>query len=138
MRHLCLALGCALIFSVAPALAQAPTYSIDFQGSTAGMPDGFFGAPITEGDILTTAVPGPPGPNPAAPGPLPPPGTEVGALPGAPGVVPGGLGILPGAFGFVELDALSYGKDAGGELLFSVDEFATGVPGPLPPDVFSE
>jgi hypothetical protein len=115
-----------------------PTFSIDLQGPTVGMPDSFFGAPITEGDILTAFPPGPPGPNPPAFGPLPPPGLEVGAIAGAPGVFPGGLGIVPGIFGFVEVDALSYGRDQGTRLQFSVDEFAAGVPGPLPPDVASE
>jgi hypothetical protein len=121
-----------------PVMAQAPTGSIDFQGPSVGTPDGFSGVPITEGDILTTTLPGPPGPNPLLPGPLPPPGIEIGALPGAPGVIPGGLGIFPGLFGLVELDALSYGQDQGDQLLFSVDEFAAGVPGPAPPDVFTE
>jgi hypothetical protein len=103
-----------------------------------GVLDSFVLTPITEGDILTTGVPGPPGPNTPLLGPLPAPGTEVGAIAGAPGVVPGGLGIIPGLPGFVEVDALSYGRDTGGALLFSVDEFATGVPGPIPPEVFSE
>jgi hypothetical protein len=61
----------------------------------------------------------------------------VGAFPGAPGSIPGGLGIFPGGLGLVELDALSYGRDLGDELFFSVDEFAIGLPG-VPPDVFSE
>jgi hypothetical protein len=57
---------------------------------------------------------------------------------GAAGVIPGGLGILPGVNGFVEVDALSYGQDRGLNLQFSVDEFASGLPGPQPPDVASE
>lgn len=133
------ALACLGITLVgASAVAQAPTGSIDFQGPSIGAPDGFFGLPITEGDILTTGAPGPPGPNPLLPGPLPPPGIEIGALAGAAGAVPGGLGIVPGLFGFVELDALSYGQDQGDQLLFSVDEFATGTSGPAPPDVSTE
>jgi hypothetical protein len=116
-----------------------PTFSVDFQGPTRGMPDSFTGTPISEGDILTTSQPGPPGPNATAGGPLPTPGLEVGALAGAPGVVPGGLGILPGPLGFVEVDALSYGRDQGLYLDFSVDEFAAGVPGPPQrPNVASE
>lgn len=122
----------------APAFA-APTFSVDFQGAALGAPDGFFGLPITDGDILTTTPPGPAAsPNPPLPGPLPFPGIEVGALPGAVGAVPGGLGILPGIGGLLELDALSYGRDIGLQLVFSVDEFASGVPGGLPPDVFTE
>ena len=132
-----LSLICATHLASAPALAGV-TFSIDFQGPTAGAPDGFLGVPTGEGDILTPMPPGPPGPNPATPGPIPPPGIEVGALGGSPGIVPGGLGVLPGAFGFVEVDALSYGRDVGAVLHFSVDEFATGIPTPLPPDVFSE
>jgi hypothetical protein len=116
-----------------------PTFSIDFQGPTIGMGDSFSGFAITEGDILTAPMPGPPGPNPPTAGPLPAPGLEVGALPGAGGVIAGGLGILLGANGFVEVDALSYGRDQGLDLQFSVDEFAAGVPGVLPlPEVASE
>jgi len=111
-----------------------PTFSIDFQGPSAGAPDGFFGLPITEGTVLTTAVPGAPGPNPAAPGPLPAPGTVLyGAAPTT------SLGVTPPAGFGGEIDALSYGRDQGGQLLFSVDEFATGVAGvSAPPDVASE
>ena len=98
----------------------------------------FFGTPITAGGILTPGMPGPPGPNVPMPGPLPPPGIEVTGPPSPFGAVPGGLGIMPGPFGFYELDALSYGRDKGDELVFSVDDFAMGVPGPMPPDVFSE
>ena len=123
----------------APAGAQ-PTFSVDSQGPTvtAAIGDGFFGVAITDGDILTNAMPGPLGPNPPLPGPLLAPGIEVGALSGAVGAVPGGLGVLPGVFGCLEVDALSYGFDQGDTLYFSVEEHAVGVPGPLPPDVFSE
>jgi hypothetical protein len=133
---------CALvgILSIAGGATAQPTFSVDFQGPAAGvpLPDGFFALPITEGAILTTALPGPPGPNPILIGPLPPPGIEIGAAPGAPGAVPGGLGIVLGVGGCDELDALSYGRDAGDQLYFSVDEFATGVPSPAPPNVATE
>lgn len=126
----------------APARAQGPdpTFSVDFQGVTgAGAPDAFFAAPIGGADILTTGPPGLLGPNPLLPGPLPFPGIEVGGAPAAAGAVPGGLGIVPsGACGITELDALSYGKDWGTQLFFSVDEFATGVASPLAPNVFTE
>ena len=139
MRHVFRVLAFAAAFTATPALALGTTFSIDWQSPSVGLVDGFLGVPIDEGSVLTPTLPGPPGPNPAAPGPLPPPGVEVGALPGSPGVFPGGLGILPGAFGFLELDALSYGHDAtSGSFVFSVDEFAAGVPGPAPPEVFTE
>ena len=136
------------------AVAQVgPTFSIDFQGPTAigpgpgaGIPDGFGFGPIDEGQILTTTPPGPLGPNPPALpalAPLPPPGIMVDSVPFSPiGSVPGGLGIVPGIHGAVEVDALSYGRDFGRQLLFSVDEFAVGDviagPGPFPPNVFTE
>jgi hypothetical protein len=110
------------------ALAQVGlTFSIDFQGPTIGVPEGFgSGLAIDEGSILTPQPPGPPGPNMPVPGPI--------ALP--PGIVvpsgAGGLGITPTAAvppAYVELDALSYGLDKGPELYFSVDEFAIGDPG---------
>ena len=99
MRRSLLSCSAALIAAAllgGPAAAQ-PTFSVDVQGPTVGLglPDGFFGVSITDGDILTNAVPGPPGPNPGLPGPLPPPGIEIGAVTGALGVVPGGLGIVP-------------------------------------------
>ena len=152
--------GTLLLVASGPAQI-GPTFSVDWQGPTslntpgpmAGMPDGFFGIPIDEGSILTTAIPGPLGPNAPLPGPLPPPGLMVGSVAGAPGSFPGGLGILPSLLnGAVELDALSYGRDivrpTGGDpvaplnrVFFSVDEFAKGlVPAfpPFPPDVASE
>jgi hypothetical protein len=129
----------SIVCLAGPALAQNPTFSIDFQGPLIGTPDGFFGIPIDDGSILTTTLPGPPGPNAPLPGPLLPPGVEIGALPGAGGVIPGGLGILPGLFGFVELDALSYGRDTGDRLFFSVDEWASGDPASAaPPNVVTE
>ena len=45
---------------------------------------------------------------------------------------------MPGVFGGVELDALSFGNDGAGAFVFSVDEFAIGIPGGPGPDVFSE
>lgn len=122
-------LGTAIVCvgCVGVAVAQ-PTYSIDFQGPTAGVaPPG----PVLEGDILT----------PIPPGMLPPPAVVIPA--GPPGV---GLGIVPTPTGFWEVDALSYGTDfrirqqTGAPLgwSFSVDEFAVGVPGVPFPSVTTE
>lgn len=130
-------------------LSRGMTYSLDYQGPTAvnagpgmGAPGGFFGVPLDEGQILTPAAAGPPGPNPPAAGPLAP-GVMVDSVAGSPqGIVSGGLGIAAGLAGAVELDALSYGRDLGKRLAFSVDEFACGdaALGPLPgpPNVFTE
>ncbi|MDC0934996.1 PEP-CTERM sorting domain-containing protein [Pirellulales bacterium] len=148
-RSLLCCLLCTLLAG-APAYAQlGPTFSVDFQsasvggpGPMTGVPDFFAGVPLDEGSILTPGLPGPVGPNPPAFGPLPPPGMMVSPVPGGPGSIPGGLGIVPGAFGAVEVDALSYGRDQGNGLFFSVDEYAGGDivagPGPLPPNVFTE
>ncbi len=138
--------------AVSPGPVPAPmmpgmTFSVDYQGPSAGgtpgpftgLPDSFFAVPMDEGSIYTPPFPGPPGPNPPSFGPLPAPGLEVSAVAGGPGVVPGGLNIVPGVLGAVELDALSYGKDIGNKIYFSVDEFAVGIPGvPLPPNVTTE
>ncbi|MFP8876019.1 MAG: PEP-CTERM sorting domain-containing protein [Myxococcota bacterium] len=105
-----------------------PTFSIDLQGPSIGLADSFAGLPIDQGTILTTAPPGAPGPNPALPGPLPAPGMMA---PG-PFLPPTPLGAVVG-----EVDAFSYGRDHGSNLLFSVDEFAIGVAGAAP-DVASE
>ena len=137
------------------------TFSIDYQSLTvtSGTPEGFDpppappGVPIGAGDILTPTVPGPFGPNPPSLfGPLPPPGIFVDS--GAPtaatlanplyGGAGRGLGIAPSTlFPFPsEVDALSYGRDEEffdqlGSIVFSVDEFASGIPGAAP-DVASE
>jgi hypothetical protein len=115
-----------------------PTFSVDFQGPTPGAAGGFGFGVITEGDILTTPLPLAPGPNAPVPGPFAiAPGIEIGAAPLAPGAVAGGLGILPALGGVVELDALSYGRDVGSQVHFSVDEFAFGLPAAAP-SVFTE
>ena len=99
----------------APALAQ-PTYSIDVQGPTFGMPDGCTGVGIQGADILTNIAPGTPLPSPCTVGPF------------------GLLGVFPTFMGFAELDAMSYGLEpnlppgAAMAWFFSVDEFASGDP----------
>ncbi len=138
------ALTCAAAANPLP--APGMTFSVGFQGPTAGgfpgpnsgIPDGWAGIPIDEGSILTPAMPGPIGPNSASLSPLPPPAVLIGATPGAPGIYPGGLGIFPGIYVGVELDALSYGRDRGEHLAFSVDEFAIGIMVPSFPSVASE
>jgi len=141
MKRLTLVAGGALITAVVggptPAQALTPTFSIDFQGPSIGLPDSFGLGPITEGDVLTPALPGAPGPNPPGLGPLPPPGI----FRTVPAILPSGPGIR-------ELDALSYGHDpirntlldGSGSIYFSVDEFATSFPGTTlpPPNVLSE
>lgn len=132
------------------------TFSVDFQGPTAmgATPEGFgSGIPIGEGEILTPTVPGPFGPNPPSlGGPLPPPGivVDAGAAPTVAttanplyGGAGRALGIGASFFGTFEVDALSYGRDEQffqphGSIVFSVDEFATGLAGPTPPDVATE
>ncbi len=116
-------------FAASAAMGQ-PTFSIDHQGPTPGVPDSFTATPISEGDVLSSPFPGPPLGVPA-PGPLPPPGTVIPV---------GALGVVPGAAGFAEVDALSYGRDANdGQWFFSVDEFAVGLPGvAIPPNVTTE
>jgi len=114
------------------------TFSIDVQGPTAGtgVPDSFNWLPIRGTDILTPFWPGPPGPNRAE---------LSGQLPlSQPGIYirPDGM---PSPFldifnGWGEGDALSYGNDPMDEPtgncfgygclhIFSVDEFAIGLPG---------
>ncbi len=141
----------ALACTAAKASAQY-TFSIDYLGPMNGVPNSFTGAPIRPSDILTPMNGGVGVPNFPALGPLPPPGT----------LIPGGAGFatlqIPTYFGCIgagpgvpcpnEVDALSYGSDAippmtvvqpPGTWLFSVDEFARGIPGlPLAPNVWSE
>lgn len=108
------------VLSAGAARAQL-AYSIEFQGPTIGLPAAApAGAVIGAGDVL---VPGA----------------------GAPAVVvfASTIGIAPGASGQPEVDALSFGNDPliscnnNRPWLFSVDEFAVGVPTGAP-DVRSE
>ncbi len=130
--------------ALAGAALAAPTFSIDFQGPSKSLPDGFYAFPITEGDILTPSAG-------VGFGPLPTPGIAISAGFGPPGpglALPlhtGAVGIPPGVPGHVEVDALSYGRDyvVRPDLLtqwhFSVDEFARSFAGSAaPPNVFSE
>ncbi len=118
MRKVIVLLVVALLAAAGTAGA-APTFSIDFQGPTAGA--------VSEGDILT----------PVLPGIVPPPAVVIPA-----GAV--GLGVVPGPVGFMEVDALSYGRDQWigptdlPQYFFSVDEFAVGLPGVPPSSVTTE
>ena len=139
---------------ITPFYRSGLTFSVDFQGPTAGhvpgpftgTPDSWAGVRIDEGSILTPGYPSAPGPNSPSAGPLPTPGVMVTAVNSAVGSVPGGLGIQTASpFKAVELDALSYGRDSQkGRLFFSVDEFASGdqvagaAGGPMPPNVYTE
>jgi len=106
------------------------TFSIDWQSASKGTVPPWGPSPIDEGCILTTSLPGPSGPNKPVFGPVDPPGVMQ---------TPANLGITNFGLGGVrEVDALSYGHDRGNRLSFSVDEFATGVPGGPAPNVYSE
>lgn len=145
-----LVLAAAMMLGPAAGFAGAQvTFSIDYRGVTIGAPSSFPPpAPISAGDILGPATVG------LLPvfGPLPPPGIVVpvgppglflpATVPPFPPCVP-----APAASCLLEVDALSYGMDfdpamAGalaGRWVFSVDEFAVGIPGsPLPPAVWTE
>src|SRR5262245_40503057 len=143
-----LALPCVAILAITgPASAQF-TFSINHRGPTNTVPDSATFTCITAGDVLAAPPPGAPA---YAPPVLPPPGKVIPA-----GAIPfPGLGIGTGGLCFcvppialcpLEVDALSYGMDfnpAGapalaGRWVFSVDEFAFALPGPLAPNVASE
>jgi len=136
--------------AASPALAQY-TFSIDHRGPTNTLPDSATATCITPGDILGPPLPG------GAPAFAPP----VLAFPAK--IVPAGMVPFPGlaiptagpcmclpppAMCPLELDALSYGfdfnpagvvPDLAGRWVFSVDEFAMGIPGvPEAPNVTTE
>ncbi len=125
--------------SAAIAAAQG-TFSVDFQGPPIGAPDACAGGPpLTEGDILAGFFGGP------APGPTPGPCIYIPAGPGGLALPAYAPGYGPGMVGFVEVDALSYGRDAivrpqgiRNVWHFSVDEFAVGIGATPPPNVFTE
>ena len=113
----------ALSLTSTPAEAQM-RFSIDIRGYTTGAPNSFTGIPIKGGDLL---VPMSADRRPAM-GPLPTPGTHIPEG-------PMGLGLTAN---INEVDALSYGMDMLlddgtelnlGRIWFSVDEWATGIPG---------
>lgn len=133
---------CGVVNTVS--VAQRITFSVDVQGPTSGsfgnngqIVDSFYAQEMDGGDILTIGTPDqplPPGPNLAA----------RGLVPQAPGIVVFGidqgipnsrsLGLLGVEIGSrreleIEIDALSYGRDDGRAVFFSVDEFSHGLGG---------
>jgi len=132
-----------------PPTVGAPSFSIDFHGTTIGAPDSLFGIPITEGDILLppppflfpvlgyfgtpgTAVWGGPGPN---------PGPDLGLM-----MWEQAVGHCHDVPGYVEVDAISYGTDFDLDFdvpwmplwSFSVDEYAQGLNVGSGPNVYTE
>lgn len=140
------------VITHAGAPVSGMTFSISAQGPTAGsfgagpaVFDSFFGQEIDGHDLLTVGLPAPPmvpEPNPPVAGASNPPGilfsgSPVGLAPslGLAGVAVGGE-LNEG-----EIDALSYGRDKGNGIFFSVDEFTEGVsdrPGGVVPNANSE
>jgi len=123
---------------------EGVTFSIDVQGPTGGsfgsndnaptasFPGNFY-FPISGGDILTVGRPGGPGPNPPVAGPL----TDPDDVPGIVVFAGDGNGLTRGLDLMTvkigpndepenEVDALSYGRDRGNAIRFSVDEFVAG------------
>ncbi len=111
------------------------TFSVDWQGPLMGLPNSTTGAPINEADLLFQP--------------------ELRFGPGRPGTrIPGSflqrysqcVGHQPGFACGVEIDALSLGVDARlrsvatyrFDVLYSVDEHATGIPTTQPRTVFRE
>ncbi len=136
----------AVALSAVDIAAAQISFSIDYKGPTIGMPScGALFPPITEADILTVCVPG----GMPANGPLPPPTIVTTGAPGPGGLglpaYPGCVGHPPGVACGIEVDALSYSTDGplipnmpAGSWKFSVDQYATGLPVPAAPNVFSE
>jgi hypothetical protein len=128
------------------------TFSISAQGPTAGsfgtgpaVFDSFLGQEIDGHDLLTVGLPAPtmiPEPNPPVSGASNPPGI---LFLGSPSGLAPSLGLAGVAVGGEldegEIDALSYGRDEGNGIFFSVDEFTKGVsdrPGGVAPNANSE
>ena len=153
----CCALGMVVASFNSTAMGQGPTFSVDWQGPTAGgapgpstgLLDAFNALAIDEGSILTPGVPATSLlPNSPSLGPIGPPGLLHGSV-AAVGAPYSNLGIVPSTLNqAVEMDALSYGRDLGlggpvgvaAKLFFSVDEFGAGdiITPAGAPSVFSE
>jgi len=120
-------------------------FSIDFRGGTIAQPNSQTGTPIHESDLMR-----PPFVQPTF-GPLPPPATQFDGSTLGLSAYTACVSQVPGQPCQIEVDALSFGTDAPfdntlpagamnrARIMFSVDRFATGVPGSgLAPNVFSE
>lgn len=139
-RRLAPVAGAALLSagSAAAQVATELTFSLDFQGPTIATPGSTVGTPISDADILQRRG-----------GPFTPQSPRI--------LVPGSFldaylqcgGHVPGVSCGLEINALSYGRDARLRpdpnykftVYISVDEWAQGTPSPvgtLVPTVFSE
>ena len=134
-RYLLVAGGAVLLAGTSAAQSRY-LFSINRHGPTVGMPSPS-GVAITEGDILTPTT----GTSSPALGPLPTPSIAISHAPGL-GLPPGCAGHPGGTPCIVEVDAYSRGIDSfflpnnpiePGDVLFSVDEFAMGMPFPGAP-----
>lgn len=105
------------------------TFSFDSQGPSRSIADAFYGNPMSEGDILTVGDPGPPGPNRPRSAPVGVPGIMIEET---------ALSLIAGMYGYTEVDAISYGRDQGTRVVFSVDEWTSGTFGPIVPSVRTE
>ncbi|MEM9381429.1 MAG: hypothetical protein AAGB93_15855 [Planctomycetota bacterium] len=128
--------GGAVLLAGTGAAQSRYLFSINWHGPTVGMPDPG-GVPITEGDILTPTT----GTSSPALGPLPTPTIAISHAP-ALRLPPVCVGHPGGTPCIVEVDAFSRGVDHPflpnnqidpGDVLFSVDEFAAGLPIPGAP-----
>ncbi|MEZ5065880.1 MAG: T9SS type A sorting domain-containing protein [bacterium] len=101
-------------------ILRAPSRNVSFSitagGPSVGMSPSFGPGALDEHSILTPGPAGAPGPNPAS---------STTGIP--PGVMRDVATLLAGTDGVREVDALSFGHDFGGQLHFSVDEYASGV-----------
>lgn len=103
------------------------TFSIDLASASLGAAASFPGGAVLDAhDLLTVGDPGAPGPNPTTGAtPISPPGQMVEGF--------DLTGLMNG-----ELDAVSFGREKGRTLWFSVDEFSAGTAAGVAPDVRSE
>lgn len=111
----------------APEPLAGVSFSIDLASASMGAAASFpAGAMLQAHDLLTVGDPGAPGPNPTTSAtPISPPGQLV-------------EGFFLTGLANGELDALSYGREQGRALWFSVDRFSFGTISGVAPDVLSE
>lgn len=132
----------AVLFADASQAQSRYFFSVNWHGPSVGAPDAL-GTPMTEGDILrpftVTSMP--------VLAPSSPPNISYANGPGGLGLTPGCVGHPGGTPCTVEVDAFSRGGDKPfdeffeifpGDILFTVDEFARGMPSTTAPNVFTE